>query len=96
MFEGVFLISPYMTSYTGNNNKMKTGLDGSDTGNIAKEKKRSYALMYTPREVQQWREARRKNYPTKFLVEKKVKKNVSASILDEEAKMRRQVPFILV
>jgi len=26
--------------------------------------------MYTPREVQQWREARRKNYPTKFLVEK--------------------------
>ncbi|CAD5332050.1 unnamed protein product [Arabidopsis thaliana] len=74
----------------GNNNKMKTGLDGSDTGNIAKEKKRSYALMYTPREVQQWREARRKNYPTKFLVEKKVKKNVSASILDEEAKMRRQ------
>jgi hypothetical protein len=40
MFEGVFLISPYMTSYTGNNNKMKTGLDGSDTGNIAKEKKR--------------------------------------------------------
>jgi cleavage and polyadenylation specificity factor subunit 4 len=52
--------------------------------------------MYTPREVQQWREARRKNYPTKFLVEKKVKKNVSASILDEEAKMRRQVPFILV
>lgn len=35
-----FLISPYMTSFTGNYNKMKNGLDGSDADNIAKEKKR--------------------------------------------------------
>ncbi|KAG7555701.1 Nuclear fragile X mental retardation-interacting protein 1 conserved domain [Arabidopsis suecica] len=74
----------------GNYNKMKNGLDGSDAGNIAKEKKRSYALMYTPKDVHQWREARRKNFPTRLNVEKKVKKYVSASILDEEAKMRRQ------
>ncbi|EFH48075.1 hypothetical protein ARALYDRAFT_488722, partial [Arabidopsis lyrata subsp. lyrata] len=74
----------------GNYNKMKNGLDGSDADNIAKEKRRSYALMYTPKDVNQWREARRKNFPTRLNVEKKVKKNVSASILDEEAKMRRQ------
>ncbi|CAN8300486.1 unnamed protein product [Cochlearia groenlandica] len=75
----------------GNYNKMTTGFDGADVGNIAKEKKRSsYALIYTPKEVQQWREARRKNYPTKQVVEKNAKKNVSDSILDEEAKMRRQ------
>ncbi|XP_010454085.1 PREDICTED: GATA zinc finger domain-containing protein 14-like isoform X2 [Camelina sativa] len=74
----------------GNYNKMTTGFNGSDAGNIANEKKRSFALVYTPKEIKQWRESRRKNYPTKLNVAKKVKKNVSESILDEEAKMRRQ------
>ncbi|XP_023636457.1 uncharacterized protein LOC17882946 isoform X2 [Capsella rubella] len=71
----------------GNYNKMKSGLNGSDAVDMAKEKKRSFALIYTPKEIKQWRDARRKNYPTKL---KKLKKNASDSILDEEATLRRQ------
>ncbi|ESQ41845.1 hypothetical protein EUTSA_v10013325mg [Eutrema salsugineum] len=75
----------------GNYNKMATGLDGSDSGRIAKEKKRiSSAMFYTSKEIQQWREARRKNWPTKLNAQKKSKKNVSDCILDDEAKRRRE------
>ncbi|KFK26082.1 hypothetical protein AALP_AA8G200500 [Arabis alpina] len=72
----------------GNDNKMATGLD--DAGNIAKEKKRSYGFFYTPKEIKQWREARRKHFPTKLSAEKKAKKNISECTVDEEAIMRRQ------
>ncbi|CAH2072436.1 unnamed protein product [Thlaspi arvense] len=77
-----------VASTTGNYNKMASGVNGS--GKIAKEKKRSYAMVYTPKEIKQWRDARRKNFPTRLNFEKKMKKNVSGCILDEEAKMRRQ------
>ncbi|WZZ30952.1 hypothetical protein YC2023_014353 [Brassica napus] len=72
----------------GNNKKISTGLDGSDADNIDKEKKRRrpYVWTYTPKEIQQWRVARRKNYPTKLNFEKE---NVSDCYLDKEAKMRR-------
>ncbi|KAF8094589.1 hypothetical protein N665_0359s0030 [Sinapis alba] len=74
----------------GNYNKMATGLDGSDASDIAKEKKRPYIPNYTPKEIQQWRQARRKNFPTNLNVEKKVKKNDANCSLDDEAKLRRQ------
>ncbi|CDY53243.1 BnaA02g04110D, partial [Brassica napus] len=55
----------------GNKKKIATGLDESDTGNIAMEKnRRPYVWKYTPKEIQQWQGARRKNYPTKLNVEK--------------------------
>ncbi|KAL1197822.1 hypothetical protein V5N11_009390 [Cardamine amara subsp. amara] len=73
----------------GNRNKMANGHNGSDAGNKAKAKKR-LAWAYTPKEVQRWRDARRKHFPTKLHVEQKLKKNVSDGVLDEEAKMRRQ------
>ncbi|RID41790.1 hypothetical protein BRARA_J01722, partial [Brassica rapa] len=38
----------------------------------------------------QWRQARRKNFPTKLNVEKKVKKSDSSCSLEDEAKLRRQ------
>ncbi|CAN7037975.1 unnamed protein product, partial [Brassica rapa subsp. trilocularis] len=70
--------------------KMATELDGSDADNIAKEKKRrSYVWTYTPKEINQWRGARRKNYPTKLNFEKNVKENASGYYHDKEAKMGR-------
>lgn len=73
----------------GKNKKMAPRLFGSDAGN-AEETKRPYIPNYPPKEVQQWRQARRKNFPTKLNVEKKVKKNDSNGSLDDEAKLRRQ------
>ncbi|XP_018445063.1 uncharacterized protein LOC108816986 isoform X2 [Raphanus sativus] len=73
----------------GKNNKMAPRIYGSDAG-IAEDTKRPYIPNYPPKEVQQWRQARRKNFPTKLNVEKKIKKNDSNSGLDDEAKLRRQ------
>ncbi|KAJ0243794.1 NUFIP protein [Hirschfeldia incana] len=70
-----------------NNKKMVPRVYGSDAG-IAEETKRPYIPNYPPKEVQQWRQARRKNFPTKLNVEKKIKKNDCS--LDDEAKLRRQ------
>uniref|UniRef100_A0A1J3CLH6 FMR1-interacting protein 1 conserved domain-containing protein n=1 Tax=Noccaea caerulescens TaxID=107243 RepID=A0A1J3CLH6_NOCCA len=70
----------------GKNNKKAPGLDGSD----ATEKKRPLAISYTKKEVRQWREARRKNFPTGLNVEKSLKKTVSGCVLDKEARMRRK------
>ncbi|CAH8330045.1 unnamed protein product [Eruca vesicaria subsp. sativa] len=74
----------------GKNNKMPTRVYGSDAGNVDEETKRVYIPNYPPKEVQQWRQARRKNFPTKLNVEKKVKKSDSSGSLDDEAKLRRQ------
>ncbi|KAH7548399.1 hypothetical protein JRO89_XS14G0119600 [Xanthoceras sorbifolium] len=52
---------------------------------------RSLALIYTDLEIQQWREERRKNYPSKAIIEKKLAEKTSSSkVIDREAKMRRE------
>ncbi|KAG2311765.1 hypothetical protein Bca52824_023322 [Brassica carinata] len=75
--------------HTGNGNNKKSSME-LDAGNIAKEKKRPYVWKYTPQEIQQWRGARRQNYPTKLDFEKNLKENASDCNLDEEATVRRQ------
>ncbi|KAI3448732.1 hypothetical protein Pfo_005397 [Paulownia fortunei] len=59
-------------------------------------KKRSLVLNYTEQEIQQWREARRKNYPSNANMEKtlllqKLKENpTQPEVTDAVAKIRRQ------
>ncbi|XP_075492326.1 uncharacterized protein LOC142530388 isoform X1 [Primulina tabacum] len=64
----------------------------SDTGKqIQVEKGRPLTLNYTEQEIQQWREQRKKNYPSKANMEKKLKDNsMRLEVTDAVAKIRRQ------
>lgn len=54
-------------------------------------KKRSLAAFYTEKEIQQWCEERKKNYPSKANVQKKLAdKQANADAVAEEAERRRQ------
>lgn len=54
-------------------------------------KKRSLVLNYTEQEIQLWREARKKNFPSKTKMEEKLKKNPNQpEVTDEASKIRRQ------
>ncbi|PSS26736.1 Nuclear fragile X mental retardation-interacting protein 1, conserved domain protein [Actinidia chinensis var. chinensis] len=53
--------------------------------------RRSLPLNYTAQEILQWREARRKNYPSKSNVEKKLaEKLTEPEVIDKDTKLRRQ------
>ncbi|XP_021669746.2 uncharacterized protein LOC110657013 isoform X2 [Hevea brasiliensis] len=55
------------------------------------ENKRSLALIYTEQEIKQWREERRKNYPSKANIEKKGNERLTNSgVFNKEAKQRRE------
>lgn len=64
------------------NFRSKAGNDGvtdASTNFVTKtpaEKKRSIALNYTEQEIKQWQNERKKNYPTKDNIEKKLKGNL--------------------
>ncbi|XP_057980890.1 uncharacterized protein LOC131166391 isoform X2 [Malania oleifera] len=62
------------------------------TANQARtEQKRSLFLNYTKQEIQQWREERKKNYPSKANIEQKLSDKLADSeVVDKEAKLRRQ------
>ncbi|KAH6820409.1 hypothetical protein C2S53_002567 [Perilla frutescens var. hirtella] len=54
-------------------------------------RKRSIVLNYTEQEIRQWREDRKKNFPSKTNMEKKLKKNPKQpEVSDEASKKRRQ------
>ncbi|XP_057550314.1 uncharacterized protein LOC130828368 isoform X2 [Amaranthus tricolor] len=54
-------------------------------------KRRSLAALYTEKEIQQWREERKKNYPSNSNVKKKLaQKQANAENADQDAKLRRQ------
>ncbi|KAH9704842.1 NUFIP1 domain-containing protein [Citrus sinensis] len=74
----------------GNGKATKFGL--ANQMNQPQEKKRkSLALTYTEQEVKQWCEERRKNYPTKANINKKLtEKQSNSDVIDKEAKMRRE------
>ncbi|KDO52232.1 hypothetical protein CISIN_1g008521mg [Citrus sinensis] len=74
----------------GNGKAIKFGL--ANQMNQPQEKKRkSLALTYTEQEVKQWCEERRKNYPTKANINKKLtEKQSNSDVIDKEAKMRRE------
>ncbi|KAL5801014.1 hypothetical protein ACOSQ3_032646 [Xanthoceras sorbifolium] len=75
----------------GYGNERAAKFDQANHMSPPKEKKRSLALIYTDLEIQQWREERRKNYPSKAIIEKKLAEKTSSSkVIDREAKMRRE------
>ncbi|XAR59930.1 hypothetical protein NMG60_11033113 [Bertholletia excelsa] len=73
-----------------NESRRKSGLAGP-TNNSQVEQRRLLPLIYTEKEIVQWREARRKNYPSKANIEKKLmKKLTEPKVTDEDAKLRCQ------
>ncbi|KAL3516322.1 hypothetical protein ACH5RR_023224 [Cinchona calisaya] len=55
------------------------------------DKKRSISLSYTEKEIQEWREERRKNYPSKANIDKKLREKLTKpEVSDKVAKLRRQ------
>ncbi|BFG20819.1 hypothetical protein CerSpe_070910 [Prunus speciosa] len=76
-----------------NGNKGK-GLINESKGkftNQGGERKRSLSLPYTEQEIQRWREERRRHYPSKSNIEKKLsEKLINSEVIEREAKMRRE------
>ncbi|GAB2287518.1 hypothetical protein Dimus_021893 [Dionaea muscipula] len=68
----------------------KTELD--DSANQSKcGKRRSLVTSYTDKEIRQWREERKKHYPTKTNIEKKRKdRQMNSEAMEIDAKLRRQ------
>lgn len=65
----------------------RTGKFGpANSTNQAREWKRPLSLNYTEQEIQQWREARRKNYPSNDNINKKL---ADSERSDREAKLRK-------
>ncbi|KAL9224909.1 hypothetical protein vseg_000890 [Gypsophila vaccaria] len=76
-------------------NKGRKGAQSADSENSANqsksEKQRPLIQLYTEKEIQKWREERKKNYPTKDIVQKKLsQKQANADAAAEEAKLRRE------
>ncbi|KAE8714785.1 Region-like protein isoform 2 [Hibiscus syriacus] len=82
-------------SFASSNGHKKKGRDNgraayfphSDSANPAKEKRRSLALTYTEQEIRQWCEERKKFYPTKANIKKKLSRKVADT---EVAKLRSE------
>ncbi|KAH9704852.1 NUFIP1 domain-containing protein [Citrus sinensis] len=84
--------NPSLTRPHGHGNGKATKFGLANQMNQPQEKKRkSLALTYTEQEVKQWCEERRKNYPTKANINKKLtEKQSNSDVIDKEAKMRRE------
>lgn len=67
-------------------------LTHSDSNKLIQvSEKRTLSLNYTEQEIQQWREERRKNHPSKTKIEKKLKEDQTDPVaIDAVAKIRRQ------
>ncbi|XP_059653555.1 uncharacterized protein LOC132300478 [Cornus florida] len=69
-----------------NDRARKSGVTNS-SNQTPVEQRRSLRLNYTEQEIQQWREERRKNYPSKVHMEKKL---IESEVIERCAKLRRQ------
>ncbi|KAL8542052.1 hypothetical protein ACS0TY_003060 [Phlomoides rotata] len=76
----------------GNKNIGMKNLNASNhSEEIQVGQKRSVVPNYTEKEIQQWREQRKKNFPSKANMEKKLKENAKvAETMDAVSKIRRQ------
>ncbi|KAF9675057.1 hypothetical protein SADUNF_Sadunf10G0191900 [Salix dunnii] len=73
----------------GQGNERAAKLGRSDPTNKATEQKRTH--IYTEQEIKQWREARRKHFPTKTNIEKKQTESlIDSGVIDKEANFRRK------
>lgn len=71
------------------------GAEKSGLANLSKkvmgECQRSLPVKYSEEEIRQWRETRKKNFPSKTNTEKKLaERNENQEVIDQDAKMRRQ------
>ncbi|KAE8686295.1 Region-like protein isoform 2 [Hibiscus syriacus] len=71
----------------GRDNERASYFPHPDSANPAKEKRRSLDLTYTEQEIRQWREERKKFYPTKANIKKKLSRKVANT---EVAKLRSE------
>ncbi|CAK7325135.1 unnamed protein product [Dovyalis caffra] len=77
-------------SEKGHGNERAAKFGRSDPTNQATEKK-SRTLIYTEQEIKQWRESRRKHFPTKTnIMKKQNEKLMDSEVIDKEANFRRQ------
>ncbi|KAK4424764.1 hypothetical protein Salat_1670000 [Sesamum alatum] len=74
----------------GNKNNGVKNFNYSNSEQIQAGKKRSLVLNYTEQEIQQWREERRKNYPSNANMERLKQNPTQKDVTDTVAKIRRQ------
>ncbi|KAG0490417.1 hypothetical protein HPP92_007280 [Vanilla planifolia] len=61
------------------------------SGNLTTMRKRALAVIYSESEIQRWREARKRNFPTRINIEKKLQQSVVNKVeMDSDAEVRRQ------
>ncbi|KAA8544850.1 hypothetical protein F0562_019634 [Nyssa sinensis] len=73
-----------------NDGARKSGVANS-SNQTQREQRRSLCVNYTEQEIQQWREERKKNYPSKVNMEKKLtEKLTKPEVTDRDANLRRQ------
>lgn len=63
--------------------------------NSEQEPKRSFALTYSEQEIQQWREARRKNHPSREKIEKKQGEQSKDSMVIDRELLQRELKEVL-
>ncbi|KAJ4980183.1 hypothetical protein NE237_010963 [Protea cynaroides] len=89
--KGNFKSSKWKERKVNNHKGGKTAYTGDATKQERVECKRSITLNYTEQEIQQWCEARRKNYPTKSNIEKKFsEKQTDPGAVERDSKTWRQ------
>ncbi|XP_022134245.1 uncharacterized protein LOC111006547 isoform X2 [Momordica charantia] len=75
----------------GFHNDRRNKFGGACSTDQVKDQKRSLSPVYTEQEIQQWREARRKNYPSSTNIWKKLtEKQADCTLVDKEAHLLRQ------
>ncbi|KAA0031714.1 putative basic-leucine zipper transcription factor F isoform X1 [Cucumis melo var. makuwa] len=75
----------------GFHNERRNKFCGTNSTDQVKEQKRSLSLVYTDQEIRQWREARRKNYPSSTNIQKKLaEKQTNCTLVNQEAQLLRQ------
>ncbi|KAM1018498.1 hypothetical protein ACFX2C_040122 [Malus domestica] len=63
----------------------------ANSSNQGRERKRSLFLSYTEQEIERWREERRKHYPSKSNIEKKIsEKLINSEVIEREVNIRRE------
>ncbi|KAJ6983704.1 uncharacterized protein [Populus alba] len=73
----------------GKGNERAAKFGRTDPSNQVSEQKRTH--IYTEQEIKQWRESRRKHFPTKTNIEKKqTEKLIDSGVIDKEANFRRK------
>ncbi|XP_023550423.1 uncharacterized protein LOC111808573 [Cucurbita pepo subsp. pepo] len=75
----------------GFHNERRNKFGGANSTEHVKDQKRSLSLVYTDQEILQWREARRKNFPSSTNIQKKLtEKQSDCTVVDKEAQLLRQ------